>query len=803
MSVSPVPQRHRLNQALNGAMLGLIVSSYALPSLAHAASVEHSNPIQQWNIAAGPLAPALDRFAREAGISLSYDASSVADRTTRGVKGAFDTPTALSSLLQGSDLQIEQQGPNAYLLIPQPKPAAALELGATSVDDYRLAPVIINAKVKVSADDDANSVVAQELWVGGKVATSILNTPASVSVVTRKEMEQRSVSTTEEALQYTPGVVSDYYGSDDRNDYFQIRGFQATTYRDGLTLSSMRGVREDPFAYERIEILRGANSTLFGPADPGGSVNFVTKQPRFEKFGEGYVTYGSYNHAETGIDVGDALNDDKTVAGRFTAKVQNSDREYDHSQDDSRLVMGGLTWAPTDYTSATMIVDHLKTDSSPNSGGYPLDKEYSRGKFFGEPSFNYHNVERTSVSGNVTHDFDNGFVLRGNLRYSELTDNYGYVYLSDSASRVGTTIPRYLLGTDSDADQFNGNLMLQYDHRFENIDSSTLVGVEYLDSSAKESSIYNLVSSIDIANPVFTGVPAALAPYTEKKTDTKTKAVFLQQNLSFYDRFIVTAGLRNDSMDVSSKGYNLYSSPTQFDDKDNFSKTSYRGALTYMVNDELSTYVSLVQSVSPPQVGVKPQTGEQYEVGVKYSPMGMNALFSAAVYDLTQKDVAIAVVLPSGIIEQQTVGESHIRGLDLEAKAQVTQNVSLIGAYSYMDSEVMRGSLYDGTSLKGNEFTTAPKHSASLWSYYDIPGTDVSVGLGARYVGSYYLNAANTSKSDGTTLFDAAFKYKIAKGTDLAVNVSNLFNEQHVVGSGTANYYNPAREVTAKLSYNW
>ena len=635
------------------------------------------------------------------------------------------------------------------------------------------------------------------------MATSILNTPASVSVVTRKEMEQRSVSTTEEALQYTPGVVSDFYGSDDRNDYFQIRGFQATTYRDGLTLSSMRGVREDPFAYERIEILRGANSTLFGPADPGGSVNFVSKQPRFEQFGQGYVTYGSFDHIETGVDVGDVLNDDKTVAGRFTAKVQDSDREYDHSQDDSKLVMGGLTWAPTDYTSATLVLDYLKTESSPNSGGYPLDKEYDRSDFYGEPSYNFHDVERTSLSGNVTHDFDNGFVLRSNLRYSKLTDDYGYVYLSDSASRVGTTIPRYLLGTDSDANQFNGNLMLQYDARFEHIDSSTLVGVEYLDSSTKERSVYDLASSIDIANPVFTGVSSALTPYTAKKSEATTKAVFLQQNLSFYERFIVTAGVRNDSMKLSSKGYNQFSSPVQFDDNDTFSETSYRGALTYIVNDEVSTYVSMVESVSPPQVGVTPQTGKQYEVGVKYSPMGMDALFSAAIYDLTQENVTIAVVLPSGIIEQQTVGESRVRGLDLEAKAQVTQNVSLVGGYSYMESEVLRGSLYDGSSLKGNEFTTAPKHSASLWSYYSVPGTDVSVGLGARYVGAYYLNAANTGKSDGTTLFDAALNYQIAKGTELAVNVSNLLDEQHVVGSGTANFYNPGREVTAKVSYNW
>lgn len=803
MSSSPVPQRHPLNVALRSAILGLVVSSYALPALAQSSNAETRNQVQHWNIAAGPLTPALDRFAREAGISLSFDAASVTNHATAGVNGTFDTATALSSLLQGTELQIEQRGPNAYLLISRQKAAGPLELGATDVEDFRLAPLIVNAKVKVNADDDTNSVVAKELWVGGKVATSILNTPASVSVVTRKEMEQRSVSTTEEALQYTPGVISDFYGSDDRNDYFQIRGFQATTYRDGLTLSSMRGVREDPFAYERIEILRGANSTLFGPADPGGSVNFVSKQPRFEQFGQGYVTYGSFDHIETGIDVGDALNEDKTVAGRFTAKVQDSDREYDHSQDDSRLVMGGLTWAPTDYTSATMVLDYLKTESSPNSGGYPLDKEYDRSDFFGEPGYNFHNVERTSLSGNITHDFDNGFVLRSNLRYSKLTDDYGYVYLSDNASRVGTTVPRYLLGTDSEANQFNGNLMLQYDARFEHIDSSTLVGVEYLDSSTKERSVYDLASSIDIANPVFTGVSRTLTPYTAKKSDATTKAVFLQQNLSFYERFIVTGGVRNDSMELSSKGYNQFSSPVQFDDNDNFSETSYRGALTYIVNDEVSTYVSMVESVSPPQVGVTPQTGKQYEVGVKYSPMGMDALFSAAIYDLTQENVTIAVVLPSGIIEQQTVGESRMRGLDLEAKAQVTQNVSLVGGYSFMKSEVLRGSLYDGSSLKGNEFATAPKHSASLWSYYSVPGTDVSVGLGARYVGAYYLNAANTRKSDGTTLFDAALNYQIAKGTDLAVNVSNLLDEQHVVGSGTANFYNPGREITAKLSYNW
>ncbi len=661
-------------------------------------------------------------------------------------------------------------------------------------EEFRLAPVIVNAQAP--ADDDAVSIVAQELWVGGKVATSVLDTPASVSVITQKEIEQRSASTTEEVLQYTPGVITDFYGTDDRNDYFQIRGYQATTYRDGMTLGSMRGVREEPFAYERIEVLRGANSTLFGPADPGGSVNFVSKQPRFERFGQGYLTYGSFDHVEGGVDVSDALNDDKTLAYRFVGKMQDSEREYDHSRDDNEFVMGGLTWRPTELTSATVILDYLNQDTTPNSGGYPLDKEYDRSDFYGEPDFNYHDVERSSITGNLTHDFANGFVLRSNLRYSELTDDFGYIYLYDFAGRTGTTVSRYHFGTDSEAEELIGNVLLQYDARFEHFDSSTLVGVEYRDAATEDSSFYGDAAPIDIANPVYSGAPAAVTPYSRNKQDYTTESIFLQQNFSF-SRFIVTFGVRNDGIDLSSTNISGVKA------SDDFSETSLRGALTYKVTDEVSTYISMVESVKPPTIGVTPERGKQYEIGAKYAPLGTNALFSAAIYDLTQDDVTIAVVQSNGTIERETIGETRVRGLDLEAKAELTENLSLLGGYAYMDTEVVKGSLRTGASIKGNEFTAAPEHSASLWSYYSLPGTSMSVGLGVRYIGAYYFDAVNTSESDSATLFDAAFNYRIFDATDLAINVSNLFDEQHVVGSGTADYYNPGREITAKLSYSW
>ncbi|WP_298840798.1 TonB-dependent siderophore receptor [uncultured Salinicola sp.] len=678
-------------------------------------------------------------------------------------------------------------------------PATGNAQQSGSDDDYRLSPVTVNAQAV--GDDNADTILARELWVGGKVATSIQDTPASVSVITEKEIEQRNAKTTEEVLQYTPGVVTGYYATDDRNDYFTIRGFQATTYRDGMTLGSMRGVREDPYAYERIEVLRGANSTLFGPADPGGSVNFVSKRPRFESFGEGYLGFGSFDHQEVGLDIGDTLGDGNTVAWRLTGKAKDSSYEYDHSDDDDQFIMGGVTWEPTDRTSATLIFDYLNRDGTANSGGYPFDREYDRSDFFGEPDYNYHDVERTNVTGLFTHDFDNGLIFRGNVRYSDLTDDYGYVYLTDSAGRVGSEVDRGYIGSDTDAEELIGNAMLQYDADLGEVDSNTVAGVEFRDGESTGYSVYAAGTPIDIDDPVYSGAPASLTPYDHEKQEYDTRAVFLQQNFSFYDTFVVTAGVRNDDLDLSSTDY-----LTGTSDSDDISETTWRGALTYIINPEVSTYVSYVESVAPPTIGVTPERGKQYEVGVKYSPLWTDALFSAAIYDLTREDVGIAVTQDDGTIDQQTVGEYRVRGLDLEIKAEVTDNLSVIGGYTYMQPEVEEGSITVSgvvTPIDGNDIQIAPRHSAMLWGYYTLPDLDMSFGLGARYTGTYYFNAANDAKSEAATLFDAAFDYELLPNTDFSVNVTNLLDEQHVVGSGTADYYNQGREIFAKVRYHW
>lgn len=684
----------------------------------------------------------------------------------------------------------------------QETPAADPAPAPAGGEVYRLSPVLVDSRAR--GDDDAASVVAREISVGGKVATSIQDTPASVSVVTQREIEIRDADTIEEVLSYTPGIVTDYYGSDDRNDYFQVRGFQASTYRDGLTLGTMRGVREEPYAFERVEILKGANSTLFGASEPGGSINYVTKLPRFERFGEVYVQGGSFEHREAGFDLGDAIGESETLAFRLTGKLQDAEREYAHSRDDEMFLMGGLTWEPTYDTTISLVADWLDRDSSPNSGGYPLDRQYSRELFFGEPDLNRHDTERATVSLLGEHDFGGGFTLRGNVRYSDLSDDFAYVYLSDNPARTGTVVDRFQFGTDSSAQEVIGNLIGQYDRDFGAIDSSTLLGAEFRDASTSSSTFYSQIGGIDVANPVYAGAPAPVAPYQVLDQDYATQSLFLQQNLSFYDTVIVTGGVRHDWLDLRQTERVTGTPVTASDD---FAEFSFRGAVTWKVTDEISTYVSYVESVSPPAIGVDPERGEQYEVGVKYAPDAFPALFSAAVFDLTKNNVTIAVVQPDGSILRETIGESRARGFELEGKAEITENLSIFGGYTFLDTEVVKG-VVRGVDVSGKELTSTPNHMATLWATYVVPGEgargDLTFGLGARYVGAYYFNASNDNgQSDATVLLDASVGYKVTENAELQVNLTNLTDEQHVVGRGTADYYNPGRTIMAKLRYVW
>ncbi len=658
-------------------------------------------------------------------------------------------------------------------------------------------------------DDDERSIVATQSTAVGKMPGEILTTPASVSVITSKEIKERAASSIEEVVQYTAGVVTDFYGSDDRYDYVKIRGFSPFMYRDGLAIGrSWGGVLEEPYSFERIEVLKGANSTGFGVSDPGGAVNYVSKRPKSERFGEIYGTTGSFAHKEAGFDFGDNVTEDDTLSYRLTGKFQRSDAEYDYSQNDENFIMGGMTWRPTDATSLSFIFDHLDKDGTPSGGGHPRFTDFDREKFFGEPGYNFDETNRNTFSVMFDHDFGGGLKFNSNARYSNSKNKFGYAYIYDelgASDTSDTVVDRNFFGGDSADKQFVIDAHFLYETEFDNVESRTLAGSDFkkVDATSISYGLYRpawggTAPGIDWQNPIFTGVPGTI-PVTESKVqDQTTKAIYLQQDFVLFDKLTASVGLRNDWLNLDET--NRLNSTTKSGDYSEFSK---RFGLSYKLTEELAVYTSYAESVAPPSTGVEPTTGKQYEAGVKYKPDAFPGLITASIYDLTLENITTR---EAPVYLESTVESVRHRGLDLEAKLEVYDNVNLIAAYSYINSEIKEPGNSNG--LAGNSFAQVPEHMASIWGTYTWEGEgkrgDMTFGLGARYVGSYYFDNANTRKSDGAVVFDAAFTYAIKENTTFQLNASNIFDEKHIANDdGGAYYYNPGRAIYATLRQTW
>lgn len=674
---------------------------------------------------------------------------------------------------------------------------AALPMVAAAQDGQPvvLAPVVIEASV---ADNDAATLVATRSGAGSKMATDLLDTPASVSVITSREIQQRNATTVEQVLAYSAGVTADYYGSDDRFDNFRIRGFDVYTYRDGLSLGRPFGnIREEVFAFERVEVIRGANSTAFGISDPGGMVNYVTKRPRPDRFGEAYVAAGSNDHAEVGFDFGDRITPDGTLSYRLTGKVRDASAEYDYSRDDEKFLMAGVTWQPDAATSLSVMVDHLDRDGVPGSGGHPVGTDFARSRFFGEPDFNYRGTRRTTLTAILDHDFGGGLSLGSTLRYGESNTDFGYAYVTGLSTEAPNTATRDYFGNDSSAKEFSWDARLQYDRQLGEIASRTLLGIEYRDTSARNATYWGNAPTINWQEPVYSGRPASVPLLRSSTSDQETKAIYLQQELTFADRYILSLGARHDWLDITQTNR-----MTGVAESGDISETTGRVALTYKATPELSLYGSYAESVVPASLTVEPERGEQFELGVKYQPAGSRTLVSAAVYDLTKNNITRTDPLTN---LPETIGEIRARGFDVEAKSELSRHLSLTAAYSYIDSEITE----NGTSGNvGNRLSFVPEHMGALWVSYATQGTgaagDMTLSLGARYESGYFFNDTNTLKNGGHVIYDAAFSYQMRDDTSLAVNVSNVFDKKFTAYGGFgADFYNPGRQVTATLRRTW
>ena len=654
----------------------------------------------------------------------------------------------------------------------------------------------------VTVEDDAHSLVASRESSGSKTDLDILDSSASVSVVTQKEIEMRGAENLQDILAYTAGVMVDEWGADDRYDAYRIRGFDQLsmgTYRDGLPVRGFGWTfsRSEPYAFERVEVLKGSNSALFGLNAPGGLVNQVTKSPKPYKFGETHLTLGE-DHTEVGVDFGDVIDKDGVWSYRFTAKWQDGAYSYDYSNDDRTYLGLAVAYRPSAATELTLFANTNTRDGVPGNG-FPAGVNLDPDTFLGEPEFNRVDTTDTNLGFSFRHDFGNGIELRSNARYGWFDMDYEQVY----GAQPDPTIDRSSFAVYSSSEQFAWDNQLHLERSFGNIRSRTLAGLEYSWIKVDEEALYGTATGIDIYNIAYCGAACVFpAPYIDWEPEQTTRAIYLQEELTFSDRWIATIGARYDDVDVS-----IYYPGTGTTAEKNFDSLTGRFGLTYKATENLSIYGNYSESFEPDvwDLTQDAKEGTQYEVGVKYRPEGMNALFTAAVFDLTQTNVN-TYVTPT---IQRQIGKIGVRGVELEGKLAMNERLNLTFAYAYWDAEIREDGIVGN---KGNRPSRVPDQIASLWADYTVPGTraaggtrgDVTLGAGVRYVGGTFGDDANTVAVPSYTLVDASLRYGLSRNVDLSLSVSNLFDEDYLTTSyyGSA-YYGDGRTVRASLKYTW
>lgn len=689
-------------------------------------------------------------------------------------------------------------------------PAYAQEAATT------LAPIIISGE----SDKEAavKGYVAKRASTGSKSDTPVQDIPQAVSVIGREELDDRGVvNKVDEALRYTPGVTTQPFGSDPDTDWYYIRGFDASqsgVYLDGLSLFSygFGNFQIDPFALDRVEVLKGPASVLYGGANAGGIVNMTSKRPTDTPY---YYTEAGINSNGNGygaFDVSDKLNDEGTIQYRLTGKIGGGDGYTDYTHDFRGFIMPQLTISPDADTKFTVWASYAGLDQLHTGNGFlpyegtvvdwPSVGKISRRFFPGEPDIDTGRYSQTMAGYELEHTFDNGWKLTSNLRYGHLNkyEHFVYPYLWASA----TELNRINFEGDTSADTIGWDNRLENSFDLGGTEHKVMVGLDY--RLYRIDNIQNSVfgsGPIDVNNPVYGQPQAAPSPLYNETVTMNQLGFYAQDQVRFGGGWLVTL---NGRYDVVHTDFNdKMPTGVSFDDTDG--AWSGRAGLAYEFDNGFTPYASVATFFNPLvgrglQGPLKPEEGEQYEAGIKYVPTFMDASVTASVFQINKRNNTVAIAAPPWTDQ---LGAVQSRGFEVESKINVDENWKLLASYAYTDSEVTKND--PNPVLVGKSLYVVPAHSASLWADYTITSgllEGVSIGAGLRYKGQSWADEANTLKVPESTVVDAAIRYKKDNWT-ASLNVTNLFDKTYVEscrGVGACGY-GEARTVMFKIGKAW
>jgi len=528
------------------------------------------------------------------------------------------------------------------------------------------------------ADGPVDGYVATRSATGTKTDTPILQIPQSVSVITADRMQDQGVQTVQDALRYVSGVRGEAFGLDARGDSSKIRGSTPVFFLDGLqqTFGNYTNTRTDPFTLERLEVLKGPSSMLYGQSPVGGLINMVSKRPRDEQRTELQLQYGTHDRKQIAIDSMGPLNDEGTLLYRVVAIARDSQSQVDYVKDDRLILMPSITWRPTDDIEWTLLANIQRDDSGSTSQFLPhrgtvLDAPYGHydtDLFVSEPGFDEYDTKQMALTSQFSWRLDETWTLRQNLRYQESEVSYQQIYgWPPVLNNDNRTLDRVYHVSKPEVDVWVADHNAQALFDTGPVQHTLLIGTDYQHALTNRKQAGGAATPLDLYDPVYgTFDPSIINLTADPEQTVAQQGIYLQDQLR-YERWMLTLGLRKDWADNRTDG-----GTRQKDDA-----VTGRVGLTYLFDNGIAPYISYSESFQP-IVGLntstgepyKPLEGEQWELGIKYQPIDSNSLYTAAVFDLREQNRQMPD--PNNPSNTVQTGETSARGLELEALVAVT-----------------------------------------------------------------------------------------------------------------------------------
>lgn len=698
-----------------------------------------------------------------------------------------------------------------------------------------------------------------------KSATPIIESPQSISIISREEINLRASPTIADALAYTAGVQSESWGVDSRVDEVSVRGFGAggfssnNNFVDGLRLpSGGQWTRPgfDSYALEQIEVLKGPSGALYGQTAPGGLVNIVTKRPTDEFQANvmlqaiGTTDLSNWNY-QAAADVSGPIT--STLSGRIVGLSRYGDTQVEDVSIGRRYISPSLTWKPDDATTWTILGQYQRDEGGstfqflPALGAlYPSNGKYiANDDNLGEPDWNTFDRNQYLIGSFFEHKFNDAITIRNNSRYTHLDTLYRVVVLSGNTLTTcpstiagcipGQTISRRAVQGKGESDGLATDTQLEAKFTTGPVEHTLLGGFDYFHTEWEH--YRDLVNSslvlpiLDIFDPVSrgsTGYASNMSPQVYTETVSKQAGVYLQDQIKL-GKLRLTVGGRQDW--AKDNSYNPITGNRYITKSDAF---TWRAGAVYMFDNGLAPYASYSESfqpqVSDPTTNLtaepfKPTTGQQYEAGIRYQH-GDNIYVTLGAYQITQQNMttpATLANLPTGSTAatlaakpcapscQVQTGEGRVRGLEFESKATLPWGMAVIATATRMDSKVTKSNT---AGQVGNELPQVPEWMGSLFLNQTIEGGSLAglgFGGGVRYTGKSYGDTANSLRIPDYTLFDLFIRYDLGKASDalegmtFSINGRNIADKRYVAtcSAVSACYYGQGRSLTARLQFNW